>query len=152
MPDVAAQIESLRREIELEVDKKITKRARNALVVATRAAYNHIMDTWPKYTYFSAANNRISITGRPISRIEPRERPKSRRIGALAGKFQAVRKAELDKLNRIRAERKDRTIVIGNAVDYAPDVSFETGKGISIYNNAWGVAVARLRREKDFNV
>ena len=64
-----ADINAFNKEFELEVDRKLAFPAKEKVRDATIAAYTHISNVWPAYTYFSIANNRISITGRPISRI-----------------------------------------------------------------------------------
>ncbi len=145
MPNTQSKVSGFRKEFELEVDRLMTKRVKNMHVSSVKAAYDYIMRTWPKKTYFSGANNRISITGRPIGRVEPRKRPTM--PGALAGKFASTLRTEKEKLNRIKAERKSRVIIIGNAVDYAPNVSFEPGKGVRIYEEARALAEARLKRD-----
>lgn len=143
-------IRAFQKELEFEIDRAASGAARRRLTQTVTAAYNYIMNAWPKYTYFSGANNRISISGRPISRIEPGERPT--RKGALANKFASVRSAQLAKLKKIKMEKgKNRRIFIGNAVDYAPDVGSISGgpkgRGIEIYASAHAVALAVARKK-----
>lgn len=139
----------INKEIEEFIDKKLSLRAQDKMISAVRGAYEHIMNEWPKYTYWSAANNRISITGRDIKRLEPHKRPDPIRKGVLSGKFAEVRHSELAKLTKIRKQkrkdRKDRLIVIGNAVPYAADVGFDPGRGIAIYGEAAAIAASKLR-------
>ncbi len=137
------KIRGFEKELEFELDSKVSKTAQRAIIAGARAAYTQIMKEWPNHTYWSGANNRISITGRPISRIEPSTRPT--RAGALAGKFAQVRASELNKLKDIKVKDKDRLIILGNAVPYAANVSFENAKGVVIYNNAAASALARMR-------
>ncbi len=79
-------ITSFRRAIDLEIERKMTIPAQRAIKDAAAAAYIFIAEAWPKFTYYSAANNRISITGRTINKVEPSQRPKEQ--GALIGKFE----------------------------------------------------------------
>lgn len=139
-------IQKFQKELDFEVDKLANRAVRRKMVATVKAAYNHIMSAWPKYTYYSGANNRISITGRPISRIEPRKRPT--RKGALSDKFATVMSSELAKLKDLRIEKgKNRRVFIGNAVSYAPDVGYDPGRGREIYATAHSIALARARQK-----
>lgn len=137
------KIKGFEKELEFEMDSKISKTAQRAIIAGARVAYTQIMNSWPNHTFWSGANNRISITGRPISKVEPSTRPSKE--GALAAKFSQVRASELAKLKSIEVKDKDRLIVIGNAVPYAANVSFENAKGVAIYANAGASALAHMR-------
>lgn len=126
----------------LEVRQKAAEAERAVLIAAMREAYTHVMDSWPVYSGFSKANNRISITGREIRLI----RPGSRKAipGLYSQKAESVRSNELAKLSRIERNfgMRNRTLVIGNAVDYASDVGFQPGRGRVIYQQAASIAKA----------
>lgn len=124
---------------------KVEGVAREAQVKAVRKAYLYIMDSWPVFTGFSKANNRISITGRTVARMEPSTRPEGER--ALEGKAEAIKMSQLAKLDRLPLESKNRVVVIGNSVSYAADVSFEPGRGRQIYEEARQIADSILTRE-----
>lgn len=155
MAGVEQKVNEFNRALEAAIAREVDERVKRKLLAGVRAAYNYIMEVWPKQTYYSAANNRISITGRDIARVEPRERPTQ--PGALAEKFVHTWNTELAKLDRLETEmiarfgapakqKRNRVIVLGNAVDYAEDVSYEPGKGRAIYNEAALIASATMRR------
>lgn len=132
------QAANINRAFELEIER-IGRAQRVLMVKVTRNVYRHIMNRWPVWSGYSKANNRISITGRPISRIEPTAR--ILRKGAHVAKAGAVESSELSKLNRLLTEKgfgkRDRVIVIGNAVDYAADLGpAGASKGRIIYEEA----------------
>lgn len=127
---------SLGREFVVRAKKRMAQEERKIIILGVRTAYNSIMEEWPVYSGYSKANNRISITGRTIRRVEPARRPSTQ--GALLAKAESTRVTELAKLARIseRFGGRDRVIVIGNAVTYAEDVGFSSGQGRSIYQRA----------------
>lgn len=114
------QVAAINRAFELEIEK--IGRARRLLTIrVARKTYKAIMRRWPVYTGFSKANNRISITGRKISRLEPSRRPSVR--GALVAKAAAVQASQLAKLDQLKTEKgfglkKGRIIIIGNSIDF----------------------------------
>ena len=122
------------RQLEEEIEAKVTRTVRRTKIAAVSRTYKTIQAIWPTDTFWSKANNRVSITGRTIARVEPHQRPTE--SGALADKAAAVTASELSKLERIKAERKSRSIIIGNAVPYAFDVGFRPGYGAYIYQIA----------------
>lgn len=133
------------RAFEQEVKAKMAEEERLVLISAARAAYLYIINSWPVYTGYSNANNRVSITGRDIKRIEPTIR---RRVeGLYVGKAAAVHSSQLAKLSRIELNfgLRNRRIVLGNAVDYAAEAG--RGEGRAIYQQAAVVAelTARVR-------
>lgn len=118
-----------------EIKATYSKAVRNQLIRISREAYIKIMQQWPIYSGYSKANNRISITGRDIQRIQPSQR--IARPNAHLAKAQSTRVAELAKLSRIRVEfgKRTRRIIIGNAVYYAADAG-GSGRGVAIYESA----------------
>lgn len=132
------------------VRRKYSEAERRILIHGVGAAYDHIMFNWPVYTGFSKANNRISITGQPITRVEPNKRPTKQMEGALVGKAEAVHASEKAKLARIEQNfgMKNRRIILGNSVSYASDVSFEPGRGVAIYAAAAEVAKQTMNAVK----
>ena len=132
------KINTFRTQLEDELTR-VDEAEKETFVNTVKAAYEYIIANWPVDTYYSTANHRINITGRPVVRLEPSQKPSV--SGALAGKAQAVHAAQLAKLDRLTAEKKGRNVVIGNAVDYAPNVGGVEGQGTAIYLEA-----ARLGR------
>jgi len=127
------KINTFRAQLEDELEK-VDEAEKEVFVATVRATYINIIDNWPKFTYYSQANHRINITGRKVVRVEPSQKPDI--AGALAGKAEAVHASQLGKLERLTAETKGRSVVIGNAVSYAPDVGFVEGQGTQIYLEA----------------
>lgn len=133
---------------------KVVDKKENEITIAyIREAYTRIMDKWPVWTGYSKANNRISVTGTPIKRLEPSKRPKL--PGALVGKAESVRQRELSKLAQLPLNKthRNRTILIGNSVPYAANFNFGgeayTGKsGLQIYTEAAREATAVVKGKK----
>lgn len=121
---------------EKEVKAAFVKEERRMLILGVRVAYQIIMREWPVWSGYSKANNRISITGRPIRKLEPSKRPLIK--GALAGKARQVEASEITKLQRLTKNFgfRNRKITIGNSVSYSGDVSFTSGFGRAIYERA----------------
>jgi hypothetical protein len=139
MPSYSSKL--FAQQLEEQIEATVTRTVRKTKIAAVRKTYIVIQQMWPVDTFWSKANNRISITGRPITQVEPRTRPEE--SGALADKARAVTVDQLTKLESIKAEHKSRSIIIGNAVPYAFDVGFEAGRGAFIY----GIAAAQGKAE-----
>ena len=133
----------------LEVKRTFAEEERRILILAVGTSYRGILRDWPAYTGYSKANNRISITGRMVRRLEPAKRPTEE--GVLFGKASRVENSELAKLSRISKNfgMRNRKIIIGNSVSYASDVGFTAGQGLAIYMRAGklGEAVARAAKK-----
>lgn len=127
---------SLGDEFMMEVRKKFAAKERIVLVQSVRAAYEHIMRTWPVWSGYSKANNKISVTGRAVTSVSPQNRILKK--GAHVAKAAQVQSTELGKLERIEHNfgMKNRTIIIGNAVDYAADMPASALSGREIYEQA----------------
>lgn len=136
--------DSFRRALEIEISEKIDKNVSGVKVAIAKATLENIYSSWPVDTAYSLANHRVSITGRDINKVEPYTRPTEK--WALLDKAIAVHEQELAKLDRISEKDSDRTIIIGNAVEYAEDVGFEAGAGRIIYDQAaaFGEAVGNV--------
>lgn len=132
------------------VKAKAGKVEQRLLAEGVRAAYKAVMREWPVYTGYSKANNRISVTGQPIRRLEPATRPTV--PGALAGKAAQVETTELAKLDQLETNKtlRNRTILIGNSAPYSSNVGFRSGRGLEIFKlaAAEGRAVIRALRRK----
>jgi len=145
MPEPAFNVAKFNRQLEFQIEKKVNERTLDKVRLSAQFAYEYIVDNWPVDTYWSLANNRISITGRDVVKLEPRTRPDT--SGALVGKAQTENQKELDKLDRLTTDRRQYNVVIGNAVPYAPDVPYKkrnikagNGGGRMIYQDAQAAA------------
>jgi hypothetical protein len=134
MPEPAFNLAKFNRQLEFQIEKKVNERTLEKVRLSAQFAYEYIVDNWPVDTYWSLANNRISITGRDIVKLEPRTRPDE--SGVLEGKARVENQKELDKLDRLTTDRRQYNVVIGNAVPYAANVGGQVGRGRSIYQNA----------------
>jgi len=111
-----------------------------------KAAYTHIMSSWPTHTYYSGANNIVTM-GQAISQPTPEDRPTY--AGAMQNEFYLAFQSGLDIIDRLKAPKRGAIVVtISNPVSYAADVGFDTGKGIRIYEEAAVVAVSKLALER----
>lgn len=137
--------QNFRRALETEIRKKIDEPVAFAVRTSVRATFTGIIDRWPRDTYWSLANHRISIQGRDVVKLEPRNRPEQ--TGALVSKAENENAKELAKLDRIVAGRRSYNITIGNAVPYAPNVGFRNGQGEFIYQEAADEAAVVVNAE-----
>lgn len=125
--------------LEFEVEKKLEKPLADMIHLMVSYTFKYIMAEWPTHTGWSAANHRINLNGRPITKVEPDERPSYK--GALIDEVAINYAEQLNKLERLRTPlKRDITVVIGNAVPYAPDVGFIPGNGEAIYQAAADLA------------
>jgi len=143
MPEPAFNLAKFNRQLEFQIEKKVNERTLEKVRLSAQFAYEYIVDNWPVDTYWSLANNRISITGRDIVKLEPRTRPDE--SGVLEGKARVENQKELDKLDRLTTDRRQYNVVIGNAVPYAPDVPYKNikagnGGGRMLYQDAQAAA------------
>lgn len=133
-------VNAFTRALEVEVDKvdKVVFNTTKQLAILT---YKTIQRLWPAHTYYSLMNNRVNINGQDITEVDPPERPTYK--GALAHEAAIEFSIQLSKLEGLKPSKKGRiVVVIGNAVDYAPDVSFTPGGGRAIYERAAAIASA----------
>lgn len=137
--------EAFRKAMEFEIEAKVRKPTLTMKKNIIKYTYEAIFELWPNDTYWSASNHRISITGRPVFRLEPRKRPDKR--GALINKSISVKSSELAKLKGLNTKnsKPGRSIIIGNSVPYAVDVQFEPGRGEQLYSFAASMGVARAQ-------
>jgi len=136
---------AFRKALDFEIEKKVRKPTLTMKKNIVKFTYEAIFEIWPNDTYWSASNHRISITGRPVFKLEPRKRPTKR--GALVNKSISVKNGELAKLRGLNTKnsKAGRSIIIGNSVPYAVDVQFEPGRGEMLYNFAAAMGTARAQ-------
>jgi len=133
-------------------EKKIMPRIEQKMLDATKLVveevYEELYRVWPFYTFWSIANHRISISGRDIALVRPRERPEERY--ALLDYYEGQKEMELMKLRAVKPGDRSRTIVIGNAVPYAANVGFKKGQGLRLYREAarTGTAIAQAKLKR----
>lgn len=130
-------------------ERNINLTEQRVLVKGVRAAFNHIMQSWPVWSGFSKANNQISITGRTIARTIPRERVAKK--GAHLGDAAAAVTRGLAKLSRIKIQKgnRPRVITIGNPVIYAADAGkVGSARGFQIYIAARNKALMAIKGVK----
>ena len=136
-------VNAFNKALDFHIKKAIPKVTNDMVVLTVRFTYDIIFRSWPIDTGWSLANHRISITGTPITRLEPTKRPKGK--GILVSKAQSNREAQLAKLDRVQPGKK-RTILIGNSVPYAPDVGGKgSGLGRAIYASAAAEGAKRAK-------
>lgn len=124
-------------QIKSVIAAKVDEATFDKMKLIAERTYETIFLNWPADTFWSMANHRISITGRPIIRLQPATRPTQK--GALIDKQESTRQSELAKLRGAKPARggtRRRVIFIGNSVPYARNVGFKNGLGVTIYRNA----------------
>ena len=130
------------------VIKKVDKELEGAIKEGLTAALLEIFEKWPAHTYYSMANNRVSIIA-PIANPRPAERPNE--VGAMAGDAAIQLELNLQSVENLNVKNIDRTpFHISNPVEYASDVGFTPGRGDEIYEMAAKTAEELIRR-KIFN-
>lgn len=131
-------------ELELEIDKKLDGYMLDVTKNVLRASFTYIMQNWPAYTYYSMANNVITIR-QPKQTPEPEDRPSYQ--GAMRNEALLAFQEGLDFIDNLKPFKTVKLhVFISNPVNYASDVSFESGKGDAIYEQAavLGEAFANL--------
>lgn len=99
---------------------------------------------WPADTFYSMANHKVSVGEAAIEAPKPAERPEG---GNLSGLVESNRARQLNKMRQFKGKGKGHSFFIGNPVDYAADVGFQTGQGRALYANAARYASAVVAEE-----
>ena len=123
---------------------KVDREIEDVIKEGLTAALLEIFSEWPAHTYYSMANNRVSIIA-PIAEPVPRERPNE--VGAMADEAAIQLELNLQSVERLNVKKIDRTSYhISNPVDYASDVGFTPGQGDAIYEMAARTAEELIKR------
>ena len=126
------------------VIKKIDRGVEDAIKEGLTAALLEIFEKWPAHTYYSMANNRVSIIA-PIANPRPAERPNE--VGAMADDAAIQLELNLQSIENLNVQKIDRTSYhISNPVEYASDVGFTPGQGDAIYEMAAKTAEELIER------
>ena len=116
------------------VIKKVDRELEDVIKEGLTAALLEIFEKWPAHTYYSMANNRVSII-QPITTPRPAERPNE--VGVMADDAAIQLELNLQSVERLNVQNIDRTPYhISNPVEYASDVGFTPGQGSAIYEMA----------------
>ena len=127
------------------VIKKVDRELENTIKEALTAALLEIFKNWPAHTFYSMANNRVSIIS-PIESPQPSERPSE--VNAMAGDAAIQLELNLNTVESLKVENIDRTpLHISNPVDYANNVGFVEGQGDAIYEMAAKTAEELIERK-----
>ena len=123
---------------------KIDREIEDVIKEALTAALLEIFSEWPAHTYYSMANNRVSIIN-PITNPRPGERPNE--AGAMADDAAIQLELNLQSVESLNVKNIDRTpFHISNPVDYSSDVGFTPGRGDAIYEMAARTAEELINR------
>ena len=123
---------------------KIDREIEDVIKEALTAALLEIFSEWPAHTYYSMANNRISIIT-PIANPVPEKRPNE--VGVMADEAAIQLELNLQTVENLNVKNIDRTpFHISNPVDYASDVGFTPGQGDAIYEMAARTAEELIKR------
>ena len=126
------------------VIKKVDREFEDAIKEGLTAALLEIFREWPAHTYYSMANNRVSIVA-PITSPRPAERPNE--VGAMADDAAVQLELNLQSVENLNVKNIDRTPYhISNPVEYASDVGFTPGRGSEIYEMAAKTAEELIKR------
>ena len=127
------------------VIKKIDRDIEKTIKEALTAALLEIFEKWPAQTYYSMANNRVSIIN-PITSPRPSERPNE--PNAMADDAAIQLELNLQSVQNLNVKNIDRTpFHISNPVEYASDVGFTAGRGDAIYEMATRTAEELIERQ-----
>ena len=127
------------------VIKKVDRELEVTIKEALTAALLEIFRNWPAHTFYSMANNRVSIIS-PIESPRPSERPSE--VNAMADDAAIQLELNLQTVENLKVENIDRTpFHISNPVDYASDVGFTPGAGDAIYEMAARTAEELIQRK-----
>lgn len=119
------------------IEEKLYKPLAELEKAVTIAVYTSIFANWPADTFWSSANNHVSISGKANFPLIPGVKPTE--SGALAIQSQANFTRNIALLNKIDAKmvkKRNFKVLLGNTVPYAPDVGFIPGQGNLIYAEA----------------
>ena len=126
------------------VIKKVDRELEDAIKEGLTAALLEIFEKWPAHTYYSMANNRVSVI-QPITTPQPPERPS--KVGAMADDAAIQLELNLQSVESLNVQKIDRTAYhISNPVEYASDVGFTPGRGSEIYEMAAKTAEELIKR------
>ena len=126
------------------VIKKVDREIEGAIKEGLTAALLEIFREWPAHTFYSMANNRVSII-QPIANPRPAERPNE--VGVMAGDAAVQLELNLQSVANLNVQKIDRTPYhISNPVEYASDVGFIDGQGDAIYEMATKTAEELITR------
>lgn len=133
-------IEKFKKELVFEFQKKADIKVHQMTKAIVIETYKAIWERWPKYSYYSAANNRINISGGLVSQTLPKTRIAS------PGKHREFAEATFtNQISKVLGLdfplKQGRKITIGNAVPYARDVGFTTGLGEAIYKQSLSIGI-----------
>ena len=107
------------------VIKKVDQGLEKAIKEGLTAALLEIFREWPAQTFYSMANNRVSIIN-PITSPRPSKRPNE--PNAMADDAAIQLELNLQTVENLKIKNIDRTpFHISNPVDYASDVGFTPG-------------------------
>ena len=127
------------------VIKKVDRGIEGAIKEGLTAALLEIFSNWPAHTFYSMANNRVSIIN-PITSPRPSERPNE--PNAMADDAAVQLELNLQTVENLKVKNIDRTpFHISNPVDYASDVGFTEGAGDAIYEMAARTAEELIERQ-----
>ena len=127
------------------VIKKVDRELEKTIKEGLTAALLEIFSKWPVHTYYSMANNRVSII-QPVATPQPAERPNE--VGAMADDAAIQLELNLQTVESLDVKNIDRTpFHISNPVDYASDVGFTPGRGDAIYEMAARTAEELIQRQ-----
>ena len=127
------------------VIKKVDRELERVIKEGLTAALLEIFREWPAQTYYSMANNRVSIIN-PIANPRPSERPNE--PNAMADDAAIQLELNLQTVENLKVQNIDRTpFHISNPVDYASDVGFTPGRGDAIYEMAARTADELIQRQ-----
>ena len=85
---------------------KVDREIEDVIKEGLTAALLEIFSEWPAHTYYSMANNRVSIIA-PIAEPVPRERPNE--VGAMADEAAIQLELNLQSVERLNVKKIDRT-------------------------------------------
>ena len=126
------------------VIKKVDRGLEDAIKEGLSAALLEIFEKWPAHTYYSMANNRVSVI-LPIANPLPADRPNE--VGAMADDAAIQLELNLQSVKNLNVKNIDRTPYhISNPVEYASDVGFTPGRGDEIYEMAARTAEELIKR------
>ena len=127
------------------VIKKVDRELEDTIKEALTAAILEIFQSWPAHTFYSMANNRVSIVN-PIESPRPSKRPSE--PNAMADDAAIQLELNLNTVEGLKIENIDRTpFHISNPVDYASNVGFIEGQGDAIYEMAAKTAEELIERK-----
>ena len=123
---------------------KVDRELEDAIKEGLTAALLEIFQEWPAHTYYSMANNRVSII-KPITTPKPETRPNE--AGEMADDAAIQLELNLQSVENLNVQKIDRTPYhISNPVEYSSDVGFTPGRGDAIYEMAAKTAEELIKR------